>query len=76
MKVLVLLLKIVMGALALVFLVRLALLFFRALHEAIGYNDFVAYDPTVFLLVGLFLLPPTLAILKYLRSYLRRRRQQ
>ncbi len=64
--------KIVVAGLAIWSLVRLAFLFFHALWEARTYSAYGYYDPTVFVIVGVLLLPPVLLMLRYLVRYMRK----
>lgn len=74
MKLTILLLRIVLAAAGLLFFGRLGLLFFKGLREAITYSDRAYYDPTVFLIIGGFLLLPALLCMRLLVQYIRKNR--
>jgi hypothetical protein len=65
--------KIVVAGLGLWLLVRLAFFFFKAVQEARSYWADGNYDPTVFVIVGLLLLPPALLLLRYVVRYVRKK---
>ncbi|MDQ2769904.1 MAG: hypothetical protein M3Y54_05320 [Bacteroidota bacterium] len=65
-------LRALLAAAGVIFFGRMAFLFFRTGREALAYSTFAYYDPTVFVVVGLLLLPPLLLILRYVVRLLRR----
>ena len=72
MKILILLLRILLGAVGLLVLVRIALLLVKTAREANQHSAVAYYDPTVFVVVGLLLLPFALLGLRYAVNYVRR----
>jgi hypothetical protein len=64
--------KLVVAGLGLWLLVRLAFFFVKALLEAHSYSAYGHYDPTVFIIAGVLLLPPALLVLHYIVRYVRR----
>lgn len=64
--------KFVVAGLGLWLLVRLAFFFVKALQEARTYSAYGRYDPTVFIIVGILLLPPALLVLRSIVRYVRK----
>ncbi|RZJ94600.1 MAG: hypothetical protein EOO60_02690 [Hymenobacter sp.] len=64
--------KFVLAGLGLWLLVRLAFFFVKAIQESRTYSAYGHYDPTVFIIVGVLLLPPTLLVLRTIVRYVRK----
>ncbi|MBF9143500.1 hypothetical protein [Hymenobacter properus] len=66
------LLRMLLAVAGLLFLGRLAVRFVRTGWEALSYSSFGYYDPTVFIVLGLLLLPAGLLLLRYVVKFMRK----